>query len=50
VPDALLAQIPLRRTGVPEDYSGACFFLASDEASYITGQTLLVNGGAIGFV
>jgi 3-oxoacyl-[acyl-carrier protein] reductase len=50
VPDSMLAQIPLGRVGVPQDYAGACVFLASDDASYITGQTLLVNGGAIGLV
>jgi 3-oxoacyl-[acyl-carrier protein] reductase len=40
-------QIPLGRLGRPEDVAAACVFLASAEASYITGQNLLVNGGAI---
>ena len=39
------AQIPLGRVGTPEDVAGAVCFLASDEASYITGQVLAVNGG-----
>jgi 2-hydroxycyclohexanecarboxyl-CoA dehydrogenase len=36
---------PLRRTGRPEDVAGAAVFLASDAASFITGQTLSVSGG-----
>jgi 3-oxoacyl-[acyl-carrier protein] reductase len=38
-------RIPLKRLGTPEDVAGAVVFLASDEAAYITGQVLSVNGG-----
>jgi len=38
-------QVPLGRVGAPEDVAGAVCFLASDEASYITGQVIAVNGG-----
>ena len=41
----LTARIPAGRLGEPQDIAGACVFLASDEASYVTGQTLHVNGG-----
>lgn len=41
----LLAGIPLRRVGRPEEVSAAVVFLASDEASYITGSTIYVDGG-----
>jgi len=42
---ALLKRIPLGALGTPEDISAAAAFLASDEARYITGQTLTVDGG-----
>jgi len=41
----LLEQIPLGRFGLPEDIAAAVAFLASPQASYITGTTLHVNGG-----
>ena len=40
-----LAQIPAGRFGEPEDIANACVFLASEEASYINGQVLHINGG-----
>ncbi len=43
--EQLLGQIPNGRLGSPEDVAGGVVFLASDEAGYITGQTLHINGG-----
>jgi 3-oxoacyl-[acyl-carrier protein] reductase len=43
--EALLARIPLGRLGAPDEVAAAVSFLASDEAAYITGQVLAVNGG-----
>lgn len=45
VKEAALTRIPLKRMGKPEDIAETVAFLASDRASYITGQTLLVDGG-----
>ena len=41
----LLASIPLRRAGKPEELADAILFLASDKASFVTGQIINVNGG-----
>jgi 3-oxoacyl-[acyl-carrier protein] reductase len=43
--DALIGQIPLNRLGDPADIANAVVFLASQQAAYITGETLHVNGG-----
>lgn len=43
--NTILAQIPAKKMGRPEDIASAVLFLASEEAQYITGQTLHVNGG-----
>ena len=41
----MAASIPLKRLGSVEDIGNAALFFASDEASYITGQTIVVDGG-----
>jgi gluconate 5-dehydrogenase len=43
--DYLVDRIPLKRPGQPSDLDGAVVFLASDASAYVTGQTLLVDGG-----
>jgi 3-oxoacyl-[acyl-carrier protein] reductase len=43
--DTALALVPMKRYGKPEEIAAAMAFLASDDAAYITGQTLRVNGG-----
>lgn len=45
VKEAMLARIPLRRYGKVDEIANAVFYLASDEADYITGQVLVVDGG-----
>ena len=44
---SVAARYPLRRIGVPEDVAGAVCFLLSDEAAWITGQTLILDGGLL---
>jgi NAD(P)-dependent dehydrogenase (short-subunit alcohol dehydrogenase family) len=44
---AWLEGLPIRRPGQPDELSEVCLFLASDEAAYITGQSLHVNGGGL---
>ena len=43
--EPMIAQIPLRRLGQPEDIAKTAAFLASDDARYITGQVICVDGG-----
>ena len=43
--DAYRSMIPMERWGVPADVGGAVTFLASDAASFITGQNIAINGG-----
>jgi 3-oxoacyl-[acyl-carrier protein] reductase len=43
--EAMVAQIPARKLGTPEDVAAAVSFLAADESAYITGQVIHVNGG-----
>ena len=43
--DAMLPEIPMGRLATPEDIAGAVLFLASPDAAYITGQTVVVDGG-----
>jgi len=45
--EALARTIPVGRTGTPEDIGAACVWLVSDEASWVTGQTIEVNGGSV---
>jgi NAD(P)-dependent dehydrogenase (short-subunit alcohol dehydrogenase family) len=45
--DAFARRLPLRRLGEPEDIAGAALFLASDLSSWMTGQTIVVDGGAM---
>ena len=43
--DAILSKVPAGRAGTPEEVAAAVVFLASNEAAYVTGQTLHINGG-----
>ena len=43
--EGVIERVPLRRFGTPEDMAGAALFLASPLSSYITGQTIIVDGG-----
>lgn len=45
VRDDILSTIPMRRFGKPEDIAGAAVYLCSDAASFVTGQTLYIDGG-----
>lgn len=43
--DALIARVPAGRAGKPEEFGAACAFLCSEQAAFITGQNLLIDGG-----
>jgi 3-oxoacyl-[acyl-carrier protein] reductase len=45
--EVILAKVPANRAGTPEEVAAAVVFLASNEAAYVTGQTLHVNGGMV---
>jgi NAD(P)-dependent dehydrogenase (short-subunit alcohol dehydrogenase family) len=45
--DDVAKTLPVRRIGVPEDIAAACAYLVSDEAGYVTGQVIGVNGGRV---
>ena len=47
VTEHLAKAVPVGRTGVPEDIGAACIWLASEEAAWVTGQTIGINGGSI---
>jgi glucose 1-dehydrogenase len=42
---ALLAEIPMRRMGKPEEVAQLCVYLASEDAAYVTGASLFIDGG-----
>jgi 3-oxoacyl-[acyl-carrier protein] reductase len=45
LPDTILDVVPAKRVGTPEEVAAAVRFLASDDAGYVTGSTLFVDGG-----
>jgi 2-hydroxycyclohexanecarboxyl-CoA dehydrogenase len=46
-PEQLAKTLPVRRTGEPEDIANACSWLVAEDTSYVTGQTIGVNGGRV---
>jgi len=47
VKERITRSIPLSRWGTPQDVAHAAVYLASDAASYVTGQMLMINGGTV---
>jgi NAD(P)-dependent dehydrogenase (short-subunit alcohol dehydrogenase family) len=47
VTEHLARQIPVGRLGQPQDIAALCLYLVSDEASWMTGQTVELNGGSV---
>ena len=47
VKESIMAKIPLKKLGQPDDIAAAVAFLASSEANYVTGQVLTVDGGMV---
>jgi 7-alpha-hydroxysteroid dehydrogenase len=47
VKDEVIKRSPLSRMGMPEDLAGICYFLTTEQASWITGQTFIVDGGTV---
>ena len=45
--EKMMSAIPLSRFGTPQDIAAVCIFLASEDANYITGQTIIVDGGMV---
>ena len=45
--EVLARMVPMRRLGTPDDIAATCAFLCSDDAAYLTGQVIAVNGGAL---
>ncbi len=45
--EEIVERTPMKRAGTPRDIASAALYLASDEASFVTGQTLVVGGGKI---
>ena len=43
----VIDRTPLARWGIPKDLAGAAVFLASDDAAFVTGQMIMVNGGVV---